>query len=536
MNLHDLVRWNPDALNDFENELGRCAARVEGVREAVTTQSDCGGRWRGDTHESAARAFVAYATAIADQRDSIRRVQECAILVAPALRMLHAELDATRTAAAASGFVVTDDGTVQPMSGVSAAPADRAGIQARVAALLARATELDDEAAAALSRELDEHHPAGQEQWLWPDGTRTKLAHLPATPEPGTPADAVAQWWRALDERDRTALLAGRPGAIGALDGIPAGARDAANRALLDVERRRLEEVAARLRLELEGNLFGGLFTAADAGLEQTDKKLAALDALDEVLARDDRYLLSLDLSGREAMAAVAVGNVDHAEHVAVFVPGAGSTIQGGLGGYDTQVSALRDEAHRHLGGTSGPGSSVAAVTWLDYQAPQWGWGLAYTERSPVSDLAAQIAAPRLSGFLDGLAASRDGDPDVTVVGHSYGALVAGLALRQGADADAAVFLGAPGIGTDDVRELGLPVGAAFLVEARRDAFADVGTFSGDPSFLDGLTHLPSGEGTSATGEPLTAITGHSSYLQPGSTSSYQVAAVVAGAAGRSAA
>lgn len=534
--MDDLVRWNPEALNDFEKELGRCAARVGQVCEAVATQAACESRWRGAAHRSASRSFAAYASALADHQESIRRVQECAMRVAPVLRMLHTELDEARIAAAAAGYVVAGDGTVRPVPGGSPALADGAALEARVATLLARATELDRDAASVLARELDENDgQAGTDSLRFGD-IRAQLPDLPRIPEPGTPPGAVAEWWRELDEQDRAALLSGRPGSIGALDGIPADARDAANRALLDVERRRLEDAANRLRTELGNNLFGGLFVDADAGLDQTEKKLAALDALDEVLSRDDRHLLSLDLSGREAMATVAVGDVDKADHVAVFVPGAGSTVQGSVGGYDTQIAALRDEAQRQVGDTPGRGGSVAAVTWLNYQAPQWGWGLAFTERSPVSDLAAQIAAPRLSGFLEGLAASRGDDPDVTVVGHSYGALVAGLALTRGADADAAVFLGAPGIGTDDVRELGLPDGAAYLIEARRDAFADVGTFSGDPSFLDGLTHLPSGADTAATGEPLIGITGHSSYLQPGTTSSYQVASVVSGAAGRSAA
>ncbi|MFD3810761.1 alpha/beta hydrolase [Rhodococcus sp. NPDC058639] len=536
MRMHDLIRWDPDALSDFEAGLGRCAAGVEHVREAVTMRTRCEGRWRGDAHDAAGRHFAMCAAALAAQSDSLRRVRDCALLVAPRLRALRAELEAIRSDAAANGVVVADDGTVHPAPGASPATAVRAGIQARVAAMLARAAELDREAAWMLSRELDEPGPAEQVTSLRFGGTRTELPDLPRPPAPGTPPDVVARWWAGLDERDRTALLSGHPALIGALDGIPAGARDAANRALLGIERRRLEGVAAQLQTELGGTVFGGLFIDADAGLEQTAKKLAALDALDEVLARDDRHLLALDLTGREAMAAVAVGDVDEADRVAVFVPGAGSTLQGSLGGYDTQVSALRDEARQHLGDAAESGGRVAAVTWLNYQAPQWGWGLAYTERSPVSDLAAQIAAPRLSGFLDGLGASRADAPDITVVGHSYGAVVAGLALQQGADADAAVFLGAPGIGTDDVRDLGLSEGAAYLVEARWDAFADVGTFGGDPSFLDGLRHLPSGAGTSATGEPLTAITGHSSYLQPGSTSSYQVAAVVSGAAGRGAA
>ena len=90
--------------------------------------------------------------------------------------------------------------------------------------------------------------------------------------------------------------------------GIPAADRDRANRALLETERVRLERVAERLATELDGNIFGGLFSNADAGLEQTRRKLAALDAVADVLERGDRQLLALDLSGREAMAAVAVG------------------------------------------------------------------------------------------------------------------------------------------------------------------------------------------------------------------------------------
>src|SRR5690606_19502299 len=177
---------------------------------------------------------------------------------------------------------------------------------------------------------------------------------------------------------------------------------------------------------------------------------------------------------------------------------------------------------------------SVAAVTWLDYQAPQWGWGLAFTERSPVSDLAARIAAPRLVDFLDGVAASRPDDPHITTVGHSYGAVVSGLALRETGAADAAVFVGAPGIGTGDVTDLRIPPGSAYLVEAECDIVADVGTFGGDPSFLDGLTHLPAGPGNTAAGTPLAGITGHSSYLIPGTSSSHHIAGVVAGTAERS--
>ncbi len=178
----------------------------------------------------------------------------------------------------------------------------------------------------------------------------------------------VAQWWNGLDDTARTALVAEHPERIGALDGLPAAARDLANRALLDDERRRLESVATQLRAELDAMFLGGtvidrlgvtgLFTDADAGLEQTVRKIEALDAIDATLAHGDRQLLALDLSGREAMAAVAVGDVDTADHLAVFVPGAGSTVQGNL-----QATTRRSRRCAILLGSTSPATPLASTS-----------------------------------------------------------------------------------------------------------------------------------------------------------------------------
>ena len=522
MLLRDLTEWDPDALDRLGDELGRCAGELDAVSDSVRLQAHFGGRWTGDAHDRAAEALEHRGAGIAAQADSFRRVGRYAQLVAPRLRALHAELAELRSR---SGTLADDDPHLRD--------------------LLDRAALLDREASALLARETDLLAPIPGSEPESGDGPVLHAAaprSLPALPMPpgaGTDPGEVARWWNGLDDLTRTALIAERPEYIGGLDGIPATARDLANRALLDTERHRLEAVATRLQAELDGTFLSGTvfdrlgapgwFTDADAGLEQTRRKLAALDAIETTLAHGDRQLLTLDLSGREAMAAVAVGDVDTADHVAVFVPGAGSTVQGNLIGYDERVAALRDEAHLRLAEHGRTDESVAAVTWLNYQAPQWGWGLAFTERSPVSDLAARIAEPRLTGFLDGLAAARGDDPHVTTVGHSYGALVTGLALQNTGNVDAAVFMGAPGIGTGDPADLRIPPGAAHLVEAARDPVADTGTFGGDPSFLDGLVHLPSGPGTTAAGVPLAGVTGHSSYLDPGTSSAHHIAGVVAG-------
>ncbi|WP_307854354.1 alpha/beta hydrolase [Rhodococcus sp. B50] len=525
--MDDLAGWDPDALDRLAAELALCADAVDAVSGDVLRWASFGGTWRGAAHDRAWSVSSSRSRELAAQAESYRQAAGCARFVVPRLRALHAELGELRSRAAARGRVLDDDELL-------AAP---------VRALLVRADALDREAAARLRDGSDsaDTAPGGGE------GIHTAFPRsgpVPALPDPGADPLEVARWWNGLDGAARTALVAEHPERIGALDGIPAAARDLANRALLDGERRRLESVAARLQAELDAMFLGGtavaslgvtgLFTDADAGLEQTLRKLEALDAIDATLAHGDRQLLALDLSGREAMAAVAVGDVDTAEHVAVFVPGAGSTVQGNLEGYDAQVAALRDSARLRLTDDSGSEPAVAAVTWLNYQAPQWGWGLAFTERSPASDLAARIAAPRLAGFLDGITASRNDDPRITTVGHSYGAVVSGLALKDTGVADAAVFAGAPGIGTGDVGDLRIPPGSAYLVEADCDIVADVGTFGGDPSFLDGLTHLPAGPGITSAGAPLAGITGHSSYLAPGTSSSHHIAGVVAGTAERS--
>jgi pimeloyl-ACP methyl ester carboxylesterase len=67
------------------------------------------------------------------------------------------------------------------------------------------------------------------------------------------------------------------------------------------------------------------------------------------------------------------------------------------------------------------------------------------------------------SGIL-AMVAARAGARRVVVVGHSYGALVAGRALAGGLAADGVVLLGAPGVGPAG----GLPRGAA-AVTARND-------------------------------------------------------------------
>ena len=53
--------------------------------------------------------------------------------------------------------------------------------------------------------------------------------------------------------------------------------------------------------------------------------------------------LLALDMSGEQVKAAVAVGDVDHAQHVANFTPGMGTNVRNSLDNYVDVADRMRE-------------------------------------------------------------------------------------------------------------------------------------------------------------------------------------------------
>jgi hypothetical protein len=320
---------------------------------------------------------------------------------------------------------------------------------------------------------------------------------------------------------------------------VPAQVRDRANRARLDVQRAALEAEVRRLEVAVAASWFDGAFTSDDEALDEARAKLEALDRVEQVLARGDRQLLLLDTSGRLATAAVAVGDVDTADHVAVFTPGMGTTVEGRLEGYDRDMDQLRSLALRELW-TTDPDATVATVSWLGYQAPSTPWEdssqgrsqwhhLLDPDRSVALDDAAREGAVPLTSFLQGIDAARADDPHLTGLGHSYGSLTTGLALQAPTGVDDAVFFGSPGLGLTDADDVLVPDGHRYVVEARNDPVADLAAFGTDPNQLLDQTGLSAGEGHAPDGRPLSGSTGHSQYLLQDSTSQYNLAVTVAG-------
>ncbi|MFW0872301.1 alpha/beta hydrolase [Rhodococcoides corynebacterioides] len=285
---------------------------------------------------------------------------------------------------------------------------------------------------------------------------------------------------------------------------------DAVLRARLVTDRESLRAVERDLAAEVDGSVFGGLFTDADAGLVETRDRMAALDATLAVLALPGRRLVHYEQGPHRTTVAVAVGPVGSAQRVAVFVPGAGTTVDGDLAERDAETAGIVADAGRRAD------TAVAGITWLGYEAPAWNAELVDPARSVAGLGPAHAGAAALADALRALDLPRhdaDDGPRVSIVAHSYGTVLAAEALRVGGTADAVALLGSPGWNDPP-----LDAPAPFVLEAATDPVADLGRFGTDPSELPEATVLATD-----------GAVGHSAYLDEGSVSASNVAAVVAG-------
>lgn len=528
-------QWDPEKIGLLARSLVRTSDGLMADMVALERLSESL-EWTGAAADAARTEIDSLRHEYVRAADQLRSIGSCVEDLAYAMYPLVASiLDCDRQAQDCAADIIDDGRVVDRMPLYSSASEDVwslgrdrlrriRDLRDRAIELLTRAQYLDSKGVATLAESLS---AAGADVSTVPAAARG----LDAAPtEPAVPtgksASANAAFWDSLTMADRTRLLVDRPDLIGNLDGIPAVVRDSANRRMLVRERTRLGNVAADLQNRLNHNIFGGVLDNADVGLAQTRKRLAALDAITATLDQGDRQLLVLDnRSGQDTLAAIAVGNVDTATHVAVFVPGLDSDVQGDLGRYDGDMDSLKMTVEQLL--PKDPPETVACVTWMNYEAPHLGWNLLNPDRSVVSGSAAITGGERLSTFLDGLDAARAEDPHLSLLGHSYGSLTAAYAVRGADDTgvDDLVVVGSPGLGTGTVAELSIPPGHVFVGEASEDRVADLGAFGTDPSRLDGTEQLPT------EGSGYLPAEGHGGYFVEGTTAQHNSALVVAGRA-----
>lgn len=283
----------------------------------------------------------------------------------------------------------------------------------------------------------------------------------------GLTADEAAGWWRSLTADERAALLAAYPEVVGTLDGVPADARDTANRTLLG---RDLADLEARDRA---GTLDG-------AGRAALANARAVRDQLEEISLYEDPQTFSPLVAqlydyepyafAGDGRALVCVGDMSTADNVAVNVPGLTTTVSGSLAGNVVNAVNLYQEARK-----AAPGSTMASVAWIGYDAPS-DWDSAQVALEGSARDGGALLARDVAGFL----ASRGDDrPHTTVVGHSYGSTTtAHAATDVGLDIDDIVLIGSPGAGSgvSEASQLGIGAEHVWVGSASTDYVTYLGS------------------------------------------------------------
>lgn len=299
----------------------------------------------------------------------------------------------------------------------------------------------------------------------------------------------VALWWDSLTDDERERLRNNHPEDLGNLDGLPVEVRDKANRTLLEKE-------LAAARGELESN---------DSSEQR--RRVDDLEALHSVLEKRETALVFFDprTPGEDVRAAVAVGDVDNADNIVTLTPGIDTTVRENMDGWVANAQELRNSS----------GEQTAAIAFLGYDSPPgiFDTGHNGSEVDILGTANAREGAKELNDMHEGIVAHhavQGRDPRVTLVGHSYGSTVSGIAASEAEQGiyDSLVLHGSPGSGVQSVEEYAVPEGRVYNSTNTNDKFELGGfrflgvpgigpdaTFGKDPREMEGVTQIHHNDG-----------------------------------------
>lgn len=417
------------------------------------------------------------------------------------------------------------------------------------------------------------------------DGDRenNKVVGVPDFPQPNWTPSQNAAWWNSLPDDRKQFLMDHRPDDIRHLDGLPAYARDRANRFALDgyfdekgeyhkgaladaeqaVKDAQKEYDDARKRLPGDPR-SGHMNSDEHAAKEKLDRALEKYQDLKVIKSQTDpisrltrglapAYLLDFNYDEKyhRTTAIVSAGNPDTATRVSTLVPGIGTNVRGDLGYYMEFNDRLRDQT-KHAGVNP---NTVATISYLGYVAPK-NQGFDKVQAADIGY--ANRAAPKLAQFEEGLRASANANGHAftnTLLTHSYGSTTGGkaAALMAPGTVDRLILTGSPGGGVESIDEYNVPKKQVYVSAVPSGDFVEgLGTIIGygkDPQNLEGITHL-SGDATDAKDywKPysyrladgrealpqlpqriLNAFSNHMSYFAEGTRTSQDFANIVAG-------
>lgn len=364
------------------------------------------------------------------------------------------------------------------------------------------------------------HKALADGEYVMSEGRHSESAGLANDADPSWSPEEVSAWWGLLSEFERSALINRDPEKYGNLDGIDMATRAKANElALLGPKNLAGEHVPGAGLLGEAENEYGRLEEAVNTAIrtgagspmhlntliKQKDdawKRLQDLRALRDQLRDDDVTLVALQpgAPGENVRAALAIGDVDHADHVATLVPGRTTNCRDSAGlnvGYAQNLRAAAAEQGKI------DESKVATIAWMNYHAPQAGADLSVL----VTDRAEAGAAP-LRNFMTGIhtwRSERGMDVHQSAITHSYGSTTGGFAMRDIGEGivDDFVYTGSPGAGVYSVETLGVDKEHVWVSGiSHLDGVLGKGSywnFGWDPRDLEGIGHL-SGDATGARG------------------------------------
>ena len=347
----------------------------------------------------------------------------------------------------------------------------------------------------------------------------------PSLPPPGASPQEVASWWSSLSDDDKQWMIEQHPDVIGNLEGVDYTSRNQANRIMLPRLQKQAKEELDAFVAKMNPHMSGPEFEE----FMRLSARVKALDEIDKTLKRDSdgvpRFLMQLDASGPNILAAVSQNNPDDADHIGVIVPGMTTSVAGSIQEYDGHAKVMREAAEK----AAGPGQKVAMVEFFGYDAPP---GVLEASNTDM----AQAGAKKLSGFLTGIDAAREhgaGDAHITVAAHSYGSTTAGIAATLVGDGviDDLVQFGSPGSGVQDVAEFHVPEGHTYVSAAPylEDVVQGLGpddSFGKNPTKMPGYKHL-SGKTVPTSLMPL--FDKHSSYFRKDTQANRDIASVIGG-------
>ena len=505
---HNAIIEAEDLIEDEVREAREIIADLEHAANDIRSQGEGPDRMRQrlteiqDKLDSRLNELTEYALATAELHGYVSRVV--------AIRESAYEV------AAEVGYDIPESGVVQP-----SLP------EMRFEPVASKFAELRDcvDDAVRIATEAEEtvgprYRALADGQYALAEGRHSASAGLADDADPSWSPEEVSVWWALLSETEREALINRDPEKYGNLNGIDMASRAKANELLLlgpkdasgqHVPGGGLLGQAERDLAEAEEALNNAIKTSAGSPKHLDDlirKKNDAQNRVEDLRALRDQMrdpevtLVALQPGkpGENVRAALAIGDVDNADHVATLVPGRTTNCRDSSADNVTYAKNLRQAAARQ--GNIDP-SKVATIAWMNYHAPQSG----PDARTTTATLAREGADP-LRKFATGIhswRSERGMDVHQSIIPHSYGSTTAGIAMRSiGKDVvDDFAYTGSPGSGVQSLGTLGVDKEHVWVSGIDHlDWVRGMGPdedFGRNPEQLEGIGHL-SGDASGAEG------------------------------------